>query len=284
MLKQATRGNMNTLMHLLVRFGWIVLLLALVYGYVRYFEWSNLYYPQRSIDATPRDFGVEFESVDFMAEDGVRLHGWWLPVKDARGTLIYCHGNAGNIGTIAWVAVDLTRLGLNVFVFDYRGYGRSQGIPSEQGTYRDARAAYEVVRARHGQTENPPVVVYGHSLGGAIAIQLALDRPVSGLIVESAFTSTAEIGRYFYPYLPVDWICRYRYDSIAKVGRIQVPKLFAHSRADEIVPYELGIRLYGAAAEPKRFVEIKGGHNDVAWTVDGSFWHELTNFIATCNK
>jgi len=244
------------------RIIWLLTLAGAVWGYLRYFEWRNIYAPSSDIETEPGQLGLSFEDVVFISEDGRLLHGWWIPHEQARGTIIHCHGNAGNIGDRAWLGADLHRLGVNVFLFDYRGYGRSKGLPTEEGTYRDARAAYEVVRARYDDAENPPVIVHGQSLGGAIAIQLALDKPVRGVIAESSFSSTVDMGRHLYPGLPIELFCRFRYDSVSKVGRLAMPKLFASSPQDDVVPYVLGRKLYDAAAGPKQFVELRGGHNE----------------------
>jgi fermentation-respiration switch protein FrsA (DUF1100 family) len=179
------------------------IVLAVAWLLLRFMEWRSLYYPQRRLAYTPADAGLDYEDVTFVAEDGVALHGWWIPVTGAPGTLIVCHGNAGNIGNRVGLAADLVELGLNIFLFDYRGYGQSRGWPSERGTYRDARAAYEYVRARYADADVPPVVVLGRSLGGAVAVQLALDKPVRGLLVESTFTSVLEMAQELYPVLPV---------------------------------------------------------------------------------
>lgn len=264
---------------MIARVGWIFLIAALVYGYLRYFEWKNFYYPSRSLAATPGDFGLKFEDIQFVAEDGVLLHGWWIPCENARGALIYCHGNAGNIGDRAWIMADLHRLGVNIFIFDYRGYGKSKGIPTEDGTYRDARAAYEVVRARYEDVDTPPVMVYGHSLGGAVAVQLAKDKPVRSLVVESSFSSSLDMGRFLYPSLPVGLLLHFRYDSASKAASLTIPKLFSHGKPDQVIPYELGRKLFDAAAEPKRFVELPGDHNDVAWTSSGEYWKALQEFV-----
>jgi fermentation-respiration switch protein FrsA (DUF1100 family) len=261
------------------RLIWVIAILALAWLYLRYFEWKNTFYPAREIEATPGDFGLAFEEVLFVAEDGVALHGWWVPHEEAKGTILHCHGNAGNIGDRAWMAADLHRLGVNVFLFDYRGYGRSRGFPSERGVYRDARAAYEVVRARHGDSESPPVIVHGQSLGGVVAVQLALDKPVRGLVVESAFSSVADIGEILYPWLPVRLTSANHFDALRKIAQIRVPKLFAHSPHDDLIPYALGRRLYDAAPAPKEFVDLEGGHNDAGWPTSPAYWRALDAWV-----
>ena len=265
--------------HMAWRMILILVVLGGLWGYLRFFEWRNLYYPARTIESTPAVFGLQYEDVNFISEDGRLLHGWWIPHPQARGTILHCHGNAGNIGDRVWMAADLHRLKLNVFLFDYRGYGKSRGLPTEQGTYRDARAAYEVVRAKYQDEDSPPVIVHGQSLGGAVAIQLALDKPVRGLIVESSFSSVVDIGEKLYPFLPIRWFCWFRYDSIAKVGRLNLPKLFAHSAHDDLIPYDLGEKLYRAACPPKNFVLLEGTHNDAGWTLTPAYWRAVSEFV-----
>ncbi len=253
--------------------------LLLLWLGIRWFEQRSVFVPDRTLDASPADVGLAFEEVEFFAEDAVKLHGWWIPHPQARGTLIYCHGNGANIANRVGLCADLHRLGVNIFIFDYRGYGRSKGWPTEQGTYRDARAAFEVVRARYDDAEEPPVVVYGASLGGPIAAQLALDKPVKGLIIEASFPSAVALGRVLYPWLPVRWLARYRYDTSARVARCAVPKLFASSREDALVPFELGYQVYEDAAEPKQWVEINGPHDEGGWSRHPGYARALEQFL-----
>lgn len=261
------------------RIVWVLIILGVAWAYLRFFEWRNLYYPAHEIESTPAGFSLQYEDVNFISEDGRMLHGWWIPHPKARGTILHCHGNAGNIGDRAWMAADLHRLKVNVFLFDYRGYGESRGLPTEQGTYRDARAAYEVVRAKYQDEEAPPVIVHGQSLGGAVAIQLALDKPVRGLIVESSFSSVVDMGQKLYPLLPIKWFCRFRYDSASKVANLNMPKLFAHSSQDDLIPYDIGEKLYRAAIPPKDFVVLEGTHNDAGWTLTPAYWRAVGEFV-----
>ncbi|HMP75308.1 MAG TPA: alpha/beta fold hydrolase [Kiritimatiellia bacterium] len=254
---------------------WILVLWLLA----RWFEWRSLYAPSRVIDATPRDVGLAYEDVEFVAEDGVRLHGWWIPHPGARGTILFCHGNGLNIANRVGLCRDLHGLGVNVFIFDYRGYGRSRGWPTEKGTYRDARAAYEVVRARHGDAEDPPVIVYGASLGGTIAAQLALDKPVRGAIFEASFSSVLDVAERLYPWLPARLIAHNRYEADKRVARLTVPKLFASSREDQLIPYDLGFKLYDAAVEPKEFFTLSGPHDEAGWNNTPAYWPVLEAFV-----
>lgn len=262
-----------------VRWALGALGIGTVWALARFFEWKNVYYPTRELAVSPGDLGLEFEDISFVSEDARLLHGWWLPCKNARGTVLHCHGNAGNISSRLEVAADLLRLQVNVFLFDYRGYGRSRGFPTERGTYADARAAFEVVRARYGDSDTPPVVVHGQSLGGAVAVQLALDRPVRGVIVESTFTSIPDMARHLYPGLPLYHLVHFRYDNAAKIAHVSQPKLIAHSRTDELVPFEMGWRLYELAKEPKEFVSLIGGHNEAGWGSTPEYWSAITKFL-----
>ena len=253
---------------LLVRGLQILGALAVLYGLLRLFEWKSLYFPRTVVEATPQQVGLQFENVTLETEDVVKLSGWWIPHPHPRGTLIHCHGNAGNIGHRVELALEFHNLSLNVFLFDYRGYGNSHGWPSERGLYHDARAAYEFVRAQYGDVEHPPIILHGQSLGGAVAAQLALDKNVRGLIIESAFTSVPDMARLMYAGLPLYRLCTARYDTLAKVGRITVPKLIAHSVEDEMIPYAMGRRIFNAAIPPKHFVTLTGTHNETVWTAE----------------
>jgi uncharacterized protein len=258
-----------------------LLLAAAAYAAVRRFEWTHTFKPQGKMEGDPSLIGVAFEDVIFFAEDGKRLHGWWVAHPEARGTILYCHGNAGNISTRLDVIEGLHGLGVNLFIFDYRGYGLSKGIPTEQGLYRDARAAYEVVRAKYNDEDDPPVMVFGSSLGAAVAAQLAADKPVRGIIIEGGFTSAIDVGERWYPNLPVSMIARYRFDARAKLCSLPQPKLFAHSATDKVIPYDLGGELFQSAAPPKHFVPLNGEHGEACWRDTPVFYAELKKFVAS---
>lgn len=257
----------------------IVLFAVLAYGGIRWFEWSNAFHPSRRMEGDPSAVGLAFEDVVFFASDGTRLHGWWIPHPEARGAVLYCHGNAGNISTRLQVASGLHALGVNVFLFDYRGYGHSRGIPSESGLLKDTEAAYEVVRARY-DVEDPPVIVYGASLGGAPATVLAASRPVRGLVLEGAFTSAIDVGERWFPWLPVRAIARYRFDALSPMMGLRLPKLIAHSTRDRVIPFDLGKQLFVAAPEPKQFVALLGEHGEAGWEETPAFHDALRRFFA----
>jgi len=219
-----------------------------------------VYFPGPPPRGTPADHGLEFRELEFRSSDGVGLHGWFLPAPDARGAILVSHGNAGTIELRIELARALVELGWSVLLYDYRGFGKSAGRPDEHGTYRDAEAAYEHLTSALGFAPER-VVLFGESLGAAVAIELARRRPCAAVIGESAFTSLPDVGQRAYPFLPVRLIARFRYDNLGKVGELGVPLLLIHSPADELVPVEHGQRLFAAAREPKRLLLTAGGHN-----------------------
>lgn len=240
-------------------------LLAIVAGlrlWFYFFEGRTLYYPMNYLEATPADLGIPFEEGEFKASDGVSLHGWYLP-SEARGakTILFLHGNAGNISHRLQPLALFHKLGLAVLILDYRGYGKSGGKPSEKGLYRDAAAAYEYL-LRVKKTEPTNIILFGESLGGAVAIELASKVPVGAVVCEGTFSSALDMGNAYFPFLPIRLLLTQKYDAASKAGRLSVPKIFIHSRQDEIVPYPLARKLFEAAQQPKEFVERSGGHNN----------------------
>ncbi|MDN3516335.1 alpha/beta hydrolase [Aquisalimonas lutea] len=218
--------------------------------------------PGRAIAATPDEHGLPWEEVTLRTEDGVRLHGWFVPGPggEARWTFVFFHGNAGNISHRLDSLVLFHELGVATLIIDYRGYGRSGGQPSEQGLYRDARAAWQYLVEERGL---PPgeIIAFGRSLGAAVAAHLAAERPVGGLVLESAFTSAPDLGAELYPVFPVRMLARFRYPTRALVDDVDAPVLVVHSPDDDIVPFRHGRAIYDAAPEPKTFLRIQGDHN-----------------------
>jgi fermentation-respiration switch protein FrsA (DUF1100 family) len=257
----------------------ILVLLAVVGALLLLFERRLIYFPMSTLEATPAALGLAHQELSLRAEDGVRIHGWFLPVKDSRGSAVFCHGNAGNISHRLDRALLLqSRLRLDVLLFDYRGYGKSEGSPDEPGTYRDARAAYRWLR-EHGQ---PPerIVIFGESLGSAIALDLALGSPARALVLESPFTSIRDMARAVYPFLPVWPLVRTRYDNLGKIGRLRMPLLVLHGDSDNVVPFAQGRRLFEAAPEPKRFYAIPGAsHNDTYVAGGEPYWRAIAEFL-----
>ncbi len=248
------------------------------------FESASIFLPDRYPNGVwnPEPYGLDVDDCWFTTADGVDLHGWWIPHPRARGTILYCHGSSGSIAHQIGVLRHLRRLRVHAFAFDYRGYGRSAGSPSERGLYRDVRAAHAFVTGALGR---PPeeVVLLGHSLGGAVAIDAALDCAVAGLVVQSTFTDLRRAARAFYPNLPVHWLARRAFRSIDKVERLAMPKLFVHGTADGTLPLELGRELYERAAAPKELYEVAGaGHNDVHRYGGFDYLRRLGRFRDAC--
>jgi uncharacterized protein len=207
--------------------------------------------------------GVVFEDAWFQAADGTKLHGWYLPHEKPRAVVLFCHGNEGNMATWATPLANLHNwAGVAVLGFDYRGYGRSEGVPSEAGILADARAARAWLARRAGIPESQ-VVVMGRSLGGAVAIDLAAKDGARALVVESTFTSAPELAGAIAPWLPLRYLMRTELNSLAKIKNYHGPFLQSHGTDDRLVPFAMAKRLFAAANEPKRFVTIAGGgHND----------------------
>ena len=263
-----------------VRVGATSLLAAAIalWAGVHWLERNRLYFPNRVITIIPRSLGMAYEDVSLTTADGVRLQGWFIPAAPFKAsfkgktlmtgplaaedlTILFCHGNAGNISNRVDKAAILHKLGLSVFLFDYRGFGKSEGRPSEQGTYLDADAAYRYL----AETRRIPpgrIVIHGESIGNGVAIETAIRHPSRALIVESAFTSIVDMGKTVLPLLPLQWFVTYRYDNLAKLPKVGRPVLVMHSREDEVIPFEMGRTLFQAAAEPKRFLELKGTHDE----------------------
>jgi hypothetical protein len=232
-----------------------------------------LYRPMREVFSTPAELKLDFEEVIFKSADGLNLSGWYIPVDSPKFTVFFCHGNGGNIAHRLDSINIFHNLGLSCFIFDYSGYGDSQGKPSEEGTYLDAMAAYKwLTEEKKIPAKN--IIIFGRSLGGSIAAHLAGRVEVRALVVEITFTSYVDIAKEYYPYMPVKWFARFSYRTIDYVKTVNCPVMFIYSRNDEIVPYKFGLELYEAANDPKEFIEIFGGHND-CFLASGEIYTEV---------
>ena len=237
-----------------------------------------VYFPDGQIVATPADRGLAYEEVLFEAADGVQLAAWYVPSEAGRGVVLFSHGNGGNISYNLPFVEILHRVGLSTFLYDYRGYGRSEGQPSEEGTYSDAAGAWryltEIRKIPAGQ-----VLLYGQSLGGPIAAKLAREKTSAALILDSSFTSFVDIAGHHYPFLPVRWLARFDYNTLEHVRHVRCPVLVIHSPDDEIVPFGQGVALYEAAPGPKAFVKLRGGHNDALFMSAGAYREGIDGFL-----
>jgi uncharacterized protein len=227
------------------------------------FQSRLVFYPEtgRELVATPAEIGLPYEDIQLKTSDGISLHGWYIPAPQPRGTVLFLHGNAGNISHRLDSVQMFHRLRYSTLIFDYRGYGNSGGAPTEEGTYRDAEAAWRYLTEQR-RVPSCSIVLFGESLGGAVAAWLAARQKPGALVIASGFTSVPELAQHIYPYLPVRWLARLRYDTRAYLRAVAAPVLVAHSPDDEIIPFEIGRALYAAANPPKQFLELAGGHND----------------------
>jgi fermentation-respiration switch protein FrsA (DUF1100 family) len=246
-----------------------------------------LYFPVRALEATPQAIGLAYEDVWFPAADGVKLHGWLVPAPDARFTVVWFHGNAGNISHRVHNIGYLHRLlRTNVFIFDYRGYGQSRGTRfslSEQATYRDGEGALAYLRSRQ-DLAHTRLVFFGRSLGAAVAVELARRDPPAGLILETTFSTLKDVARVHYPFVPLFFL-RTKYETIRKLPEIRVPVLILHGDRDEVVPLEQAERLYAAANEPKTLYVIRGASHNDTYVVGGTGYFDVwARFLKTLDQ
>jgi fermentation-respiration switch protein FrsA (DUF1100 family) len=245
---------------------------------LEYSEKGIVFFPDPDLVGTPADFGLAYEEVWLEAEDGVKLHGWWVP-KAGAPVLVWFHGNAGNISH----RLDNIKLlhdlaGVQVFIFDYREYGRSQGRISREGTFLDAAAAYRYA-AEIREIPGGEIVLFGRSLGTALATDLAIRKPCRGLILESAFTNSSDMAKMLAPFL-FDWRPKVPYDNLGKIAHVRVPVLIVHGADDEIIPVDMGRRLFAAANSPKDLYIIPGAHHNDTYVVGGrEYFERLKAFI-----
>ena len=244
-------------------------LIALLYGAMVAWMYLSqrrlLYMPRANLAATPSDAGLTYEDVHLTNGLGTPIHAWWLPHARPRFTLLFSHGNGGNISHRLETLRIFHGLGLSVLIYDYSGYGLSQGKPSEKATRADVRAAWDwLVRERN--IDPGSIILFGRSLGGGVAAELAAKLTgqgvnPAGLILESTFTSIPDMGADIYPWLPVRQLARFRYDSENALRDVRLPALFLHGRDDDVIPFRLGRRLHDGYAGPKAFLELLGDHN-----------------------
>lgn len=242
-----------------------------------FFQSRLVYFPTRAHVATPDRIGLPFEDVDLTTDNGIGIHGWHVRANGARWTVLFLHGNGGNISHRLDTLRIFHGLGVDTLIIDYPGYGMSAGEPDEQGTYDAAMAAWNYLSTNAADPGR--IVVFGRSLGGVVAVWLAARVEPAGLILESTFTSLDAMARHHYPFLPVGLISRYDYDALSMAQDISTPVLGIHSSDDEIVPYELGSRLYAALPGSKRFLTIRGGHNDGFLVTGPDYTSGLKQFL-----
>lgn len=253
-------------------------ILALISGGTYVLQPAMVFFPSKELQATPADWGLDYEDVWIEASDGVRLHAWYVPRAGARRVVLFFHGNAGNISHRGESVAIFHRMGLNVLILDYRGYGRSEGSPSEEGLYRDARAAWDYLLGRAVQSHD--IVVFGRSLGGIVAAWLAAEVGPAALILESTLSSARDFIRAHYGFL--SWLIpnRYGFDTLSRMQAVHCPVLVLHSPDDEIMPFALGEKVYHAARTPKAFVTMRGDHNSGFIDSQPSYERSMQAFLA----
>ena len=262
------------------------LLAALVVAMV--FLWPQVesrfvFFPTRELESHPGQAGLTYEDVTFPTEGDRVLHGWFVPGRadgyDA--TWLWLHGNGGNIShRVDELAIVHHRLGVNVLIFDYQGYGRSEGRPTEKGTYQDARNALDYLRNRPDVSADR-IIYFGRSLGSAVAVNLAVERPPLGLVLVSPFTSLEDMAKLAFPFLPLEWLTRGKYDSLGLIGKVERPLLVIHGALDSMIPMSQGLRVFEAAKKPKRLQVLQdAGHNDIATSGGEKYWSSLERFMS----
>lgn len=255
----------------------IIIFFVGLFLYVKYLERTTVFLPLSEIKGTPSDLGFRYEDVYIPVGSNEEINAWYIQQDKDNYTILFCHGNAGNISSRLGIIKLLSDLNLNIFIFDYRGYGKSKGTPSEEGIYEDVLAAYKyLVNVKN----IPPskIIVYGKSLGSAPAVDLASKFDVRAVIIDSGFTSARDLGKVFYPFIP-SFMISVKFDNINKIKKIDVPKLFIHSHNDNVVPFRLGKKLFDIAPLPKKFVVLRGSHNDSLFVSESEAKEAIRSFV-----
>lgn len=261
--------------------GFILLILSLaglLSGLLYLMQPSMVFYPHLDLVETPAEWGLEYEDVYLSSRDGVRLHGWYIPHDKAEEVVLFLHGNGGNISHRG-ASIDIfNRIGLNTLIIDYRGYGKSEGSPGEKGFYEDARAAWRYLIEQRGfKTEQ--IIIFGRSIGAAVATKLAAEVGPERVILESAFSRSRDMANRMMPIVSRITVMRYPFNSMERIKDIHARLLMLHSPDDEIIPYRLGEKLFQAANEPKQFVNLKGDHNSGFMLSQPKYEQSLVKFI-----
>lgn len=260
-------------------FTMLLLALLLLNGMFYLRQPQMVFFPSATLEETPQAWGLPFEEVALTSDDGVRLHGWYLPRAGSQHALLFFHGNGGNISHRGESLAIFHRLGVNVLIIDYRGYGLSEGAPSEAGLYRDARAAWQHLVTTRGFAP-AQIVIFGRSLGGAVAAQLAAEVQPAGVILESTFASSRDMAAVMFPLLSKLVYVRYDFDIAARLAERSSPLLMLHSPHDDIIPYATGRRAFDAARAPKRFVDLQGDHNSGFLDSQPQYEQQLNAFLS----
>lgn len=240
---------------------------------------SMMFHPYSKLDVTPTDWGLVYDDVELITADNIKLHGWFLPVGNAKQVVLFFHGNGGNISHREESLKIFNKLGLNVFIIDYRGYGLSEGKMSEQGLYLDAMAAWQYLINQRGYLAKN-IIVFGRSLGGAVATQLASQVQPRALIIESTFSSVNDMASKILPLVSSLIYLRYDFNTVFNIKQVTVPVLVMHSPDDDIIPFEYGLKVFAAANTPKIFHELQGSHNSSFMQNIPQYQNTIMQFLA----
>jgi len=269
---------------ILIGFASVIAVFIIIYLFSAIYKFLtqsyDVYHPKKEITATPFDIRLYFEEVIFKSSDGINLSGWFLPVRNHKGVILILHGSGENISNgLTLIDYFYRKLGLSVFIIDYRGYGKSEGRPTEKGTYLDARAAWEYLTGPR-KIKPQEIIIFGRSLGGPIAAWLAKEVKPRALILDSTFTSIKDIAVQMYPYLPVRKFFRFNYSTIEYLKEIVSPVLIIHSSEDDYIPFSYALKLYNTVKEPKQFLKITGEHNNNYITSEKIYIEGIKSFIS----
>jgi uncharacterized protein len=257
-----------------------VLALILSAGWLFYQQPAMIFFPSNSLIETPTDWGLQYEDTTLETADGIRLHGWFIPRQGASRVLLFFHGNAGNISHRRESVMIFHRLGLNVFIFDYRGYGTSQGKPSESGLYKDAMVAWQYLLQEKAISKRQ-IILFGRSLGGSVAVNLAAQVQPGALILESTFSSAKDMANVVAPIMSRIVPLRFEFNAVKHIKKVTSPVLVVHSTEDDLIPFRLGEKVYQAASQPKSLVKIRGDHNSGFLLSQPAYEQALGKFLLT---
>lgn len=264
-----------------IQYAFIFYFLLILVLYL--FQGKMIFIPYQDIVATPSDLGLKFEDINFKTQDGTSLNGWFIPAENAKHTVLFCHGNGGNISHRLDTISLYNKLPLSVFIFDYRAYGKSTGVISEKGLYEDVAAAWNYLTETR-KIAPKKIIIIGRSVGGAIAARAAAEHSPGGLVLESTFTSLSEIAQEKMPFLPVSWMIKYKLATVDSLVKVKCPVLIIASCDDTIIPFRHGKKLFAEAPEPKTFVELTGDHDDCYFLCRAKYTEALRRFLQKNKK
>jgi len=246
--------------------------------YMAMFEDKFIYFPDKELQQTPALVGLEFEGYQFKTSDGVILHGWYIPHPSAQFIVLHLHGNAGNISHRLSLYRHWHKLGLSIFAFDYRGYGQSKGEPTEEGLYKDARAAWSLLMNTF-DIQAEYIIISGRSLGAAVATKLATEQHPAGLVLETPFSNIVDMAAYHYPWFPLRWLAHNKFDTEKMISDVDLPLLLISAKSDAIAPAFMADRIFAAASNPKRHITLDGGHNDFDMVSEQQYLESWQNWL-----